>query len=107
MTNWRYRIDGDEVILSDEEHRQVQDGIAQGAGIITLRGGNLGINPKFVRKFTATENPTDVQIEQRTKNAALEAENYQPMTPEEKQKRRDDHDAWMMKFGGKKIDWKM
>ena len=105
--NWRYKIDGDEIILNAEEHQQVQDGIAQGAGLITLRGGHLGINPKFVRKFTATDSLTDEQLDRRTQMLALEDKPFREMTPEQQAARRKMHDDFMQRFAGKKIDWKI
>lgn len=107
MKNWRYKIDGDELILTDEEHNQVQEAIGKGANFIKIRNGTIGVQPMFMRKFTQTEQPTDIQIEAQTKTKGLEEWNYRPPSQEEREKRRKEHDKFFMEKFGRKIDWNM
>lgn len=73
MTNYRYRIDDQDVILSSVEHEAIQEQIKLGARMIHLRGGILGINPMFVRYFKTTDSLTEPQVEERAKNLRLKA----------------------------------
>ena len=105
--NWRYTYNKEDMIVSNEEHQQILEGIRQKGTLVILRGGKLGINPAFVRKFVETQQLTDEQEVQRTKQLSLEERPYQAPTPSEREANRKKHDEFMMKFGGKKINWDM
>jgi hypothetical protein len=59
--NWKYRVDGQTHILSQSEHDEVRQGIRDKMDIISLREGKLGINPRFIRSFSETDERTDSQ----------------------------------------------
>jgi len=81
--NYRYRIDGEDVIVSAEEHAKILDGIKNKINLIVLRGGKLGINPVFIRKMTETDTLTNEQEEARKKTLQLNAPAYQPPLSED------------------------
>lgn len=71
--NYRYKIDNEEVVLSQEEHAAVQEQLRKGNAIVILRSGTLAINTAFVRLFKETHALTEVQQANRDKYAALSA----------------------------------
>ena len=56
------------MILTRQEHEKVMEGVNNGSALVLLREGALGINPKFIRKFGETYQPTDIQ----SRNNALQ-----------------------------------
>ncbi|MDE2015903.1 MAG: hypothetical protein KGI72_05270 [Patescibacteria group bacterium] len=71
MKNWRYKIDGEELILSEAEHEEIAEGIRRKSSLIVLRGGTLAINPAFIRGFRLTERLTEPQESERIKTPML------------------------------------
>ena len=76
--NYNYRIDDQNVILSADEHKQVQDLIQQGRTMIHLRGGKLIVNPMFIRYVKETDTATIVQEQQHMAKLELNATNGLP-----------------------------
>jgi hypothetical protein len=92
--NYRYRIDGEDVIVSGEEHAKILEGAKNKVNLVILRGGKLGISPAFIRKMTETETLTDEQEESRRKTLRLEAAAYQPPTAKELERRQKMHEEY-------------
>jgi hypothetical protein len=67
MTNWRYKVDQEDIILTQAEHDYVR-GLMKGGkkGHVFLRNNDdeLDINIAFIRFFKSTEKPTDMQQRQ-------------------------------------------
>ncbi len=60
--NWKYRVDDEDLILSEEENRQVLELQERGEkGIVILRNGDLRLNLSFIRYVKPTENLTGMQ----------------------------------------------
>lgn len=87
MSNYRYKLDGEEVILSPEEHMAVQLQIKTGQhAILIMRGGKLGLNTAFMRMFKESNRPTEVQERARMDRPALDAAKATPISPEARQR---------------------
>ncbi len=63
MSNYRYKIEEKEYILSKEEHGKIIELTKAGGGLLALRGGSLLVNTNFIRWANKTEKLTDEQIE--------------------------------------------
>ena len=69
--NYLYKIKGEEVILSKEEHEKIKEAQLSGIDIVYLRNDTLGINPKRVDIFRKTNEPTIPQEEERLNQLCL------------------------------------
>lgn len=65
--NWKYKIDGDTIIVSRVEHDEIVEGIKSKMDLISLRDGKLLVNPRFIRMVSETDLETDVQYKERLK----------------------------------------
>lgn len=97
MNNYRYRIDGEDVIVSQEEHGYIQEGIAKKLNLVVLRGGSLGVNPMFIRKFTETDTPTALQEKEKYERLRLGVSERQP-TEEDRERRRELNAKFIKEF---------
>lgn len=60
--NYRYKISGEDIVLSSQEHEAIQRQIRTGEhATMTFRGGKLGINTSFISFFKETDNPTEIK----------------------------------------------
>lgn len=60
--NYRYKIQGEDFIFSQEEHDTIQNQIRTGShALITFRSGRLGVDTSKVAVFKETEKLTDEQ----------------------------------------------
>ncbi len=73
MSNYRYRIDGEDIILTEPENDIVKAGIKAGASVIYLRDDNLAINVNFIRLIKKTDQTTESQDLFRYETKKLEA----------------------------------
>lgn len=71
MTNYRYKIKGEDIIVSYEEHQKILTGQEEGADMVYLRNGKLGVNPKKIDFFKETNLLTEEQEEEREKSLKL------------------------------------
>lgn len=100
MINYRYKIQGEDFIFSQEEHDSIQKQIRTGShALITFRGGKLGVDTSKVAVFKETSQLTDDQEENRNSVLRLETEKWNPPTQEEKNKVRKMIDDWKLKHG--------
>lgn len=69
--NYNYKIDNDETIVSEEEHKKVLESVKNGKTLVVLRNGDLIINFSFVKKVIKTDKATIAQQEANEEYLAL------------------------------------
>ncbi len=79
MKNWKYRIDANDVILSDAEHEKIKQGIKDKLPIIELREGSLAVNPSFIRFYSRTDKNTEPEERERLRSFAQSAAGLRPV----------------------------
>ena len=60
-----------DIILSEEEHKQVLGDVSQGKTLVILRGGKLIVNFAQLKYSKETEQPTKIQEEEKEKRLQL------------------------------------
>jgi hypothetical protein len=65
--NWRIKVDGEAVIVSQSEHDEVVEGIKAKMDLISLREGKVLINPRFIRTMMETNEETESQYAEKLK----------------------------------------
>ena len=79
MKNWKYRIDNNDIILSDAEHEKIKQGIKDKLPIIELREGSLAVNPSFIRFYSRTDKNTEPEEKERLKKFSQSSAGLRPV----------------------------
>ena len=87
MKNIKYSIYGKSIVVTQEEHYEIQKARQEGHQAVTLRGGNLGIPLTTPWLFVETNEPTQDQ-ELETKPFNLPSQQLPPPVDQEKKNRR-------------------
>jgi len=85
--NYRYRVDNEDVIVSQEENEIIKSAIKAGGSVIYLRDDTLAINASFIRYIKETEQPTDEQERKRDDVLKLEGKKWVEPSDEEAENR--------------------
>ena len=76
--NFRYKVQGEDFIFSQDEHDAIQEQVRSGShALITFRDGSLGVDTSKVAVFKETTQMTDEQEQKQRLMPKLEA----PITP--------------------------
>lgn len=82
--NYRYKISGEDIIVSEEEDKKINEAIESGGGLVYLRDGRMGINTKFVSFRKETTQMTEEQEAERRNAPKLPEPVYrQPINHEQ------------------------
>lgn len=90
MVNYRYKINGEDVIVSEADDKKIQSAIDSGGGLVDISGG-VQIHTKFISLRKETSQMTEAQGKERRDMPILQAPIY---------KQKIDHEAFF-----KKINW--
>ena len=94
MTNFRYRVDNEDIIVSPEENEIIKSRIKAGASMVYLRGNTLAINVNFIRYIQETDQATAEEEAKRESILKLEGEKWQPPTPQDIARRKKMVEDW-------------
>lgn len=82
--NCRYKIQGEDIIFSLEEHEKIQSQIkTHGHALMTFRGGSIGIDTSKIAFFKETEQMTEEQEKAKDETLRIEGAKWKPPTPED------------------------
>lgn len=96
--NYRYKIQGEDIILSQQEHDVIQKQIRTGQhALVTLRQGRLGIDTSKTAFFKETVQPTDEEEQTRNETLKLNGAKYQEPTKEDIARRKKMMEDWIKK----------
>lgn len=87
-SNYKYKVGGDEFILSPEEHKAIIDGVKKGQSQFWLREGTLMVNMSITWHVQETNEPTESQQEEMDKQLKLESPKWEAPAPEEVDRRK-------------------
>src|SRR3990167_5633409 len=65
MKNYKYNIGKEEIVLTQEEHKEILQAFKDKRSHVILRNGNLGIRIDLIGKFEETDLATKEQIKKR------------------------------------------
>ncbi len=97
--NYRYKIGGEDFILSHDEHEKITKGVKEGKSQFWLRGGTMMINLALAWLVTPTQILTSEQEKEKEKILRLEAPRYTPPTAEDLARREKMSGKWKRSFG--------
>ena len=75
MSNYRYKINGEDVIVSDADDRKIQSAIDSGGGLVDI-GGGIQLHTKFISLRKETSQLTEAQEKERRDMPILQAPIY-------------------------------
>lgn len=95
--NYRYRVDGTDIVVSPEENDRIKEEIKNGKSIVYLRNDGLAINVNFIRYIKETDQLTDEQEKVRDESLKLESPKWIPPTKEDIERRKKMMEDWKKK----------
>jgi hypothetical protein len=100
--NYRYKVDGEDIIVSQDENDRIKDEIKSGKSVVYLRNDELAINVNFIRLIRETEQLTDEQEKQNDERLKLRAPQWIEPSEESKNKSMKVHEDFFKRM---KWDW--
>jgi hypothetical protein len=99
MKNYKYRVDGEDIIVSPKENDRIKAEIKAGRSMVYLRNDELAINVNFIRYIKETEQATDVEEKMSEERLKLNAPTWQEPTAEEIENRKMILDSYKNTIG--------
>lgn len=103
-SNYKYKVGGDEFILSQEEHDGIVNGVKNGQSQFWLRNGTLMINMSITWHVDQTNTPTREQQEKIDRQIKLNPPKYIPPTPLDIERRKKMVENWKAGKVAKEIE---
>lgn len=93
-SNYKYKVGGDEFILSQEEHDGIVNGVKNGQSQFWLRNGTLMINMSITWHIDQTNLPTVMQQEEMDNQLKLTGDKWVVPSDEESERRKNILDSY-------------
>jgi hypothetical protein len=87
-SNYKYKVGGDEFILSQEEHDGIVNGVKNGQSQFWLRNGTLMINMSITWHVTQSNDPTMAQREEMDNRLKLNPHKQEELSEKEIEQRK-------------------
>lgn len=93
--NYRYKIGGEDIILSSAEHEKITKGVKEGKSQFWLRDMKLMINLALAWTITQTSTLTSEQEKDKENQLKLSTPQYRQPTKEELARRKKQKEDWL------------
>jgi hypothetical protein len=87
-SNFKYRVDNEDIIVNPEENEIIKNKIKSGASVVYLRDDTLALNVNFIRYIKETNEPTIAQQDETDNGLKLNAPQWVEPSDDEAERRK-------------------